>query len=340
MPVHQSDPNRKPDSAFVAGDLSFLVAGNECRLLDGRRTPGVIESIDKTTGLFRWRIHAFEDKGKSWDVPLEGVKRYQFDPTSSRCSDSDVEDLRQVVARLSQPLMIPADPSVRERTEQEIGRTEVAASQWLSRESAFFASGEALPLHSREGSATLTADLERYLFAQAAELARIETATADALVLNPSSGEWIKGVLIVMAEMGLAGFSGTIVRTPGLFDGLGSRILRQAYLMHRLAFVRAVFRKAGYEEVTVYRGMSSESRWIDRPRSILSCTFSLRVARSFASFDSESPCKTSYLMKLSVPIERLWMTHCETRALNGRYREAEVPAINYQIGPFSTPDWG
>ena len=337
MPIHQSDPNRKPDSAFVAGDLSFLVEGNECRLLDGRRTPGVIESIDETAGFFRWRIRAFEDEGKSWDVPLEGVRRYQFVPSSSRCSEGDVDDLKQIIARLSRPLVIPANPPVRERTEQEIGRAEKAANEWLGRESAFVAAGKPLPLSKRDGSTTLASDLERYLLEQSAELARIETKTAEAMVLNPNSGEWIKGFLIVMAEMGLAGYSGTIVRTPDLFDGLGSKALRCTYLVHRLAFLRAVFRKAGFDEVTVYRGMASESTWVERPRSIVSCTFSLRVARSFASFDPKSPCKTSYLMKLTVPIERLWMTHCETRALNGQYREAEAIVINHQIGSFPTP---
>ncbi len=305
MPVHQSDPNRKPDSAYVPGELGCLVPGNRCRLLDGRRTPGVIEAIDETSGFFRWRITAFEDEGKSWDVPIEKVTRYQFERSSDRKVPGCVRRLRRLADRLSEPLVIRPSQAARRAVGREITETERAADCWLESESSFFAQGQTLDLTVRDGPRELAHDLRRYLNSQSETLSQIEAKSAEAVVLNPDSGEWIKGMLIVMAESGLVGYSGTIVRTQDLFDGLGAKELRHAYCVHRLAFVRAAFRRAGYSEVVVYRGMASESRWLEPSRSIVSCTFSLRVARSFAGFRRSSRFKTSCLLKLTVPIERL-----------------------------------
>lgn len=328
VPIHQSDPERKPDSEYVPGELAYLLLGNRCRLLDGRRTSGVIESVDERSGFFRWRITAFEDEGRAWEMPLEVVTRYQFERGSKRRSAEQVAMLQATAKRLSQPLVIEAEPAARARTEAEISETEGLANRWLDQESSFFAHHNSFQLGSRLGPADLGADLQRYMQHQSEEFKEIEARTVQGVVLNPDSGEWIKGMLIAMAEAGLVDYSGTIVRTPSLFEGIGSKELRRAHCVHRLAFVRAAFRRAGYSEVTVYRGMSSESNWLTRDRSFVSCTFSLRVARSFASFDQTGRFKTSYLMKLTIPIEQLWMTHCETAAMNGRYAEAEALVLN------------
>ncbi len=332
MPIHQSDPNRRPDSDFMAGELVLLVEGNRCRLLDGRRTPGVIESVDDRTGFFRWRIDAFEDEGKSWDVPIEDVTRYQFEMNSARISSARAVSLQRTVERFSEKLVINTSPEIRAATEAYLCEQEKLAGEWLEAESSFFAQFRELPLRSRRGSAELAEDLRRFLGEKG--LLDLEVTTAEAVVTNPNSGEWIKGMLIVLAEMGLVSYSGKIARTPDVFEGNGTRERRSKYLLERLAFVRAAFRLAGHNEVVVYRGMSSESDWRDLPRSVLSCTFSLRVAKAFANFDAESKPRTSYLIKLTVPVERLWMTYCETSEFNGRYLEAEALLLNEGIGPF------
>ena len=41
-----------------------------------------------------------------------------------------------------------------------------------------------------------------------------------------NSGEWMKGMLIVLAEMGLVSYSGRVVRTPDLFEGIGAKARR------------------------------------------------------------------------------------------------------------------
>lgn len=78
MAVYQRNKDMLPESEFVPGQIAYLVAGNHCRLLDGRRTPGVIEAYFPESAMFRWRILDFEDKGKFWDVPAEDATRYQF----------------------------------------------------------------------------------------------------------------------------------------------------------------------------------------------------------------------------------------------------------------------
>ena len=334
MSIHQSDPDRKPDHEFVPGELSFLVPGNTCRLLDGRRTPGVIETVDMAAGFFRWRITAFEDQGMDWDVPIEKVVRYQFESSAATCDAERVRELEQLAQRLSQPLVIRADQDVGEQTERRIRVLEGVASQWIDRESQFFKTHESFSIGERTGPEALADDLLAYLAEQCEEFGAIEKKTADTMVLNPNSGEWIKGMLIVMAEAGLVDYTGTVVRSKDLFDGLGARERRLRYLMHRLAFVRAAFRCAGHSHVTVFRGMAAETAWREPARAIVSCTFDPEVASSFASLHSGDRFRTSYLLKLTVPVEDLWMTCCETSALNGRYQEAEAVILNRAAYPF------
>ncbi len=332
MPIHQSDPNRRPDSDFMPGELALLVEGNRCRLLDGRRTPGVIESVDDGTGFFRWRISAFEDEGKNWDVPIEDVLRFQFERDVVRLDREQVTGLEECVERFGKKLVVEAPAGVCAATEARLREREKQARKWLKTESSFFLCHKDLPLRSRQGPAKLAEDLRRFLDEKG--LLDLEVTTAETIVTNPNSGEWIKGMLIVLADMGLVTYCGKIVRTPGLFEGIGTKRRRREYLLERLAFVRAAFRLAGHSEVVVYRGMSSESDWRDLPRAVLSCTFSLRVAKAFADFDVQSKARTSYLMKLTVPVERLWMTYCETAGFNGRYLEAEALLLDQGSGFF------
>lgn len=325
MAIHQSDANALSDTHFEPGELGHLLPGNACRLLDGRRTPGVIEHVDEKSAQFRWRITAFEDAGRHWDVPAEDVVKYQFPLGSPRRDTRTTRILEQRIREVASPFEIQVDPEAEARTEGRIRRLENIAGKWLNQHSTHFANGTVLDLSSQKGSEDLALDLEAFLRDNG--LLEIERQTAELMVLNPSSGEWIKGMLIVLAEMGLVTYVGTGPRTDNIFVGDGARSVRRRYLEHRLAFVRAVFRKAGHHDVVLYRGMASERPWSDRPRSITAYTGSLRVARAFSNFDRESKFRTSYLIKQTLPIERLWMTYLETRQMNLRYLEAEVVVL-------------
>jgi hypothetical protein len=199
-------------------------------------------------------------------------------------------------------------------------------------------------------------------------LKEIEEKTAGGIVLNPNSGEWVKGMEIVLAEMGLVRYRSKVTRTKDVFEGLGAKDRRRRYLTHRLAFVRAYLSLLGLSEVTLYRGIAVEDMSVsvggagggtgsegtipgasfekarpsvgsegerfaeerDRARtrgSLVSYTFNLKVARSFCHFDRESRFKRSYLLKRTVPVERVFMTYLETDAMNERYKEAEAVVL-------------
>ncbi len=322
MPIHQQHPDRQADSAFVPGELAFLVPGNRCRLLDGRRTPGVIEAYHPENATFTWRISDFEDEGKTWDLPAEDVRRFQFEPDSKQLDDRAVRDLEKQVERFQQPLVIGADPATRNVTERAVIYLTGGAKSWLTEHSRFFNEGTTLDLDARQGPPALAQDLLNYM--EDHELRDLEERAAENVVLNPRSGELVKGMLIVLAEMGLADFQGTIPRTPDIFQGEMSKSHRKRYLAHRLAFVRAYFQLLGRDEVVLYRGMSTEGAWNKRPRTFLSCTFSLEVAQAFAEFERGNKYRHAYLVKFTVPVERLWMTYLETAAMNRQYREAEA----------------
>lgn len=76
--MHEQAVFMESDELFKTGALADLVPGNEGRVLDGRRTPGYIESFDKESCMFVWRITAFEDKGNCWEIPAEQIGSYQF----------------------------------------------------------------------------------------------------------------------------------------------------------------------------------------------------------------------------------------------------------------------
>jgi hypothetical protein len=155
-------------------------------------------------------------------------------------------------------------------------------------------------------------------------LGELEKKTAENIVLNPYSGEWVKGMQIILAEMGLADYKGKAPRTRDIFAGLGAKYKRRNYLIRRLAFVRAYFHLSGIREVVLYRGMSTEQGWRQASRTFLSCTFSLEVAESFCHFEREGKFRHSYLLKNTFPVERLFMTYLETKAMNQQYKEAEA----------------
>lgn len=325
MKIHQFDENMAPDVEFLPGEPALLHEGNSCRLLDPRRTPGIIEAYFPQSAMFRWRITDFEHKGKCWDVPAEDVARYQFAKGSKRLEPVAVTEIETAIAKYQAPLMIAPLEDASNRTEAAVASAEESARDWLGGESAFFGGGEKLDMGARTGPRSLAEDMLKFMASRRME--ETERKTAENIVLNPSSGEWIKGMEIVLAEMGLGGYKGKVPRTEDIFEGPGAKHKRCAYLIERLSFVRAFFRLLGIEEVVVYRGMSAERPRIMRASPLVSYTFNLDVARSFCDFDREGKSRNSLLLKKTVPVDRVFMTYLETEAMNGQYKEAEALVI-------------
>src|SRR6056297_3031615 len=312
----------RPDNEFIKGDISFLVKGNKCRLLDGRRTTGYIEKYDEDSAMFRWKITKYEDKGKHWDLPAESVTKLQFEKESEQLSDNEVNIIKEKIKKYKENLYIKAKESEKIKTEAVIAEREKEIKKWLKDNSMFFKSNKKLNFDSKEGPSSLTEDLTEYMKLKG--LYDIERKTAETMVLNPKSGEWIRGMEIMLGEMGLVSYKGKIPRTKDIFSGLGSKNKRYKYLIHRLAFVRAYFNLLNIDEVVVYRGMSNENDWKEISRTFLSCTLNYEVAKDFSDFKRESKYKISYIAKMTCSVKKLFMTYFETNALNKQYKEAEA----------------
>jgi hypothetical protein len=283
--------------------------------------------VDWDCGLFRLRISDFEDKGKHWDLPFEDVSRFQFAKDSKDLSECDLQRALTLLEKYREPLIVLAQSSARVETETLITEATKSVTSWLRRESTFDFFSVGLNLAEPQASFEICSDLNRYL--ESIELSEQERLTSETYVINPYSGEWIKGIQIVLAEMGVKSFSGTIPRTKDIFTGSGATSERRRYLIHRLAFVRAVFGLLGQSTVTVYRGMSSERGWnVNSNKFFSSWSFSKAIAEAFIDTAPNGVARHSYLLKRSFPIQKLFMTHVETQAMNSQYKEVEAVVLH------------
>ena len=320
--VYQRHEDIAPDSDFEPGALHHLVVGNRGRMLDPRRTPVTVVGLRPERGTFVLRIDGFEDRGAVWELPGEKVDRCQFAKGSPRLAGEALRAFQEAVARFEGPMTVPCSPAARVETEKRIAEETRAAAAWLQIHSSFFGGGGALPdPDSLVADPRLGDDLGAFMAQRG--LAEIEGAFATQFVRNPASGELVKGHRIVIADLGLVPYEGSVVRDPGLFDGLWSRERRAEHVVCRLAFVRAFLARFGLERVTLYRGMTTDEP-LRGPKNhtFVSATFSRRVAESH--FDAAGPPSTSVLYRQSVPPQRVFMTYLETAQMNRQFKEAEA----------------
>lgn len=104
--MHEHHDIVESDEFFDNGTLYHLVPGKQGRVLDGRRTPGYIESFDFGTCMFIWRITAFEDKGKCWEIPAEQISSYQFRKNSKLLDGTVVEQISKQCEKFKEKLDI------------------------------------------------------------------------------------------------------------------------------------------------------------------------------------------------------------------------------------------
>ncbi len=332
MSVYLSNPDAPPDSAFELGALHHVVVGNTGRLLDTRRTPVSVVDIRVDTGQFVVRIDDFEDRGAEWVIPFESVSRYQFAAGARRAPAIDVRRFEEAIHRFDRPLRVPRDETALLATDRRLEEARAAADTWLAAHSQFFAAAGTLPdPATRTGDTRLQADLRAYL--ERHSLADMEEPFARRYVSNPHSGEMVKGHCIVIAGLGLASYSGTVVRDPALFGGDWSRARRADHVIQRMAFVSALLARCGQRRVVLYRGMSTEGPLESRDRpTLVSATFDRGVAESH--FECGTPEATRVLQAQAVPIGRIFMTYLETAAMNAPFKEAEAVLLP---GPDDAP---
>lgn len=326
MDLHQNNKNKLPDTCFEKGTLYHIVPGNKGRVLDGRRTPGFIEKYDDESAMFVWRITDFEDKGKYWEVPAEEIVAYQFEKTSSKLSKNKVMNIESKCELFSERLVICGSDSEYKKTLRSIEKEKDKVNNWFLDQSEFVRLGKCqIDIRSKEGSQLLFDDLVSYM--EISGVHDLETKTASQYLLNPYSGEWIKGLRIVMAEMGLIDFNEKKPRTKNIFKGIGSKDNRKNYIISRMAFIQAFFDLAGYRNVQLFRGMSTERELFEKPKTLISASFNPEVGKSFSDIDTNEQVTFSYLIKFTYPTKNLFMTFFETKAFNERYKEQEAVII-------------
>lgn len=326
-PIYESDPGARPDDEFEPGALRHLAAGARGRLLDGRRTPVSVVEVQVEIGFVLIRIEGFEDAGAIWQIPLEQVNHYQFEPGGPGASAEAVARMEAAIGRFAHEIVIEAREEDRERTEVRIGERQAETSRWLLDRSRFVAEGRALPdPATRRGDPILAADFERY--AREHEVWGLEDTFARMFVSNPGSGEVVKGHRIVLAELGLAGYSGPQVRDPATFADPWNRERRAEHIVTRLAFMRGLFGHLALTDLLLWRGFSTDSRIERRDgRTFVSTSFDEAVARSH--YEGGTAGSTRGLVCRDVPVGRIFMTYLETAAMNTVFLEAEAAVLDH-----------
>jgi hypothetical protein len=314
--IYASDPNQAPDSDFVPGELRHLVTGSPGRLRDARRTPITVTGVRPGVGAFEVEVGAFEDAGARWELSLEEISRFQFARGGPVASPETVVELDNALRRFDRALVIDPDPAARQETLRRIDRVRVDVRIELPAPLDL-----AARVRARAGDPELFTLLDEFIADR--DVADLERRFTSAFVSNPRSGEFVKGHAIVLAELGLCPYRGKIVRDPGVFEGAGRKERRAEHLVARLAFTYELWSAIGEQTVTLYRGAAVEGQ-LPEPSlsSFVSATFSHDVAA--AHFEGGPTTRTAVLWRQRVPVARLLMTFLETRAMNGRFREAEA----------------
>jgi hypothetical protein len=322
----------EPDSSYVNGETKFLVVGNECRLLDQRRTPGKIKTIDLESASFIWEITDFEDKGKFWEVELGRINTYQFKIGSKEASLSEIETYNHRESVLNKNAKICVLASSEIQIKKILNERMSEALIWIGKNSEYFRSKCEIDFQNTTGPRLLRDDFNNFMKDHG--LSEIDKKTTEVQVLNPYSGEWIKALQITMAEMGLKSYDGKSIRSEKVYEGIGSKENLKKYIEHRLGFLRAMFNKMNLQEVELYRGMSTDSKWTpsatNQFRYWTSWTFNYKVAQDFSVLLPKSKQKNSYLIKREIPVEQLFMTFLETDAMNSQYLEAEALVLHQE----------
>ena len=319
--IHAFDPAMAPDTEFVPGALALLAPGNTGRMLDRRRTPVRVAALNLETGTWICEVLAFEDQGARWALPFEAVASFQFARDAANLDEATLRRVRAAMRSFGRDASRPPNRRARASTARRIAKLRGEVAAWLTVESRFIAERGTLDLGSRDGSPLLAADLEAFMHTRG--LWDLERDFAAALVSNPAAGEIVKVHAMALAELGLAGFYGTIVRDPASLEGSWTMERRKEHIVARLAFVREAFTRLGVGPLVLYRAISAEGPLeARRPRTLVSATFSLDVAMSL--FGTPSDGRGARLDRQTVPLERVFMTYLETAAMNRQFREAEA----------------
>jgi hypothetical protein len=325
---YQYNADKLPDSKFERGTFEHIVVGNEGRALDYRRTPVRIKEIRESSGLIVLEILEFEDKGNTWEAPFEAVGTFQFALEAARTDTTRRSRYETIAEKLNKPLAIACDPDARRATLSDLSDAERDARKWVQLQSTGLRARLSVDFSRTDGLEALYSDTAIYM--RHCGLEENEARFAADYACKFHYSENVKAQRIVMAEMGLVPYEGTIVREEREHEGRFSRVRRREHILRRMGYVRALYRELGFESVLVYRGIHCVALPArPRNRTFVSSTTNLAVAESLACFrepvnDNKPGYRVGVLMSQQVPLERVFMTYMETAQMNNPYKESEV----------------
>ncbi len=332
MNPYQYNPDRLSDSHFEKGSLERLVIGNECRLLDYRRTPLRVRELREAAGLVILEILDLEDKGNTWDIPIEDIAGFQFALDSRRADPEAVARYAAIADRLDRPAAVTCDEGAWYATVADLAEAEQAAVEWIRLRSTALHAGVRPDFSRPMGIEGLYADIEAYMSHHG--LAHIEAIFAAHYVGKFHYSEFVKAHRITIAEMGLVPYEGKVLRDESALQGEFARARRREHVIRRMAFVRAIYRGLGISSLLLYgevhsRGLVEPSR----NKTFVSTTTNVQIAEDVACFrEPSNPNKDGYrvgvLMSQNVLLNRVFMTYMETSQMNHPYRESEVVLLH------------
>ena len=84
---------------------------------------------------------------------------------------------------------------------------------------------------------------------------------------------------------------------PKPLEGIPEGKEFEAYIIKRIAFVRALFEISGVLEIITYRGVNSPYKWLSFPKAFSSWTLDYSVANDLAKINDENNIEVAYIMK-------------------------------------------
>jgi hypothetical protein len=319
--IYQRDPDPRPDSDFEAGALAHLVPGNAGRMLDPRRTPVRVGALRPEIGSWVCEVTAFEDRGARWNLPFESIAHYQFEHGAARATAEALQTFEERVRHFAVPLNVAPDPERARATRAALERRRADAAAWLEERAPALRRVADIDHAARRAPIATVAVFETFMMERG--LLEMDHVFARTYVSNPASGETVKGHLIVMAEMGIAPYRGTIVRDRAAFVDEWRRPRRADHILWRTAFVQAMFAALRLETLELHRGVSSDTGIEPTHGDVLeSWSFSRDVAEGVAGPPEARAHRVIHTRGVSH--RRAFMTYLETRAMNRQFLEAEA----------------
>jgi hypothetical protein len=228
------------------------------------------------------------------------------------------------VTRFNHEVEISGDGGKKEHTRQAIAHEREHARTWLLQHSRFFQSGASIPDGVAEGLPLLIADTQSYMAER--QLLDVEAFFTRQYVSH-FYNEAVKAHRIGIAELGLAPYTGKILRNPLQTVGALSLDRRKNHVIVRMGFVQAVFELSGRESLILYRMESCEGPLRSRRVGtvLVSSSFRMDIVQEMSGWADRK--RTVAIYRQPVPINRVLMTYLETEAMNQPYKEAEAVLI-------------